>query len=132
MENEIRKKLVDEISHEFEKISKLDPGSEGHAKAVESVVKLYKTYTDEIEKDRNFSNACDQADIQEREYRLKVEQMEEDKKNRKYKLILDGASIGVPLVFYGIWMAMGFKFEKDGTFTSTTFRNFFSKLRPGR
>lgn len=132
MENEIRKQLVDEISHEFEKISKLDLGSESHTKAVESVVKLYKTYTDEVEKERNFSNACDQADTQEREYRLKVEQMEEDRKNRKYRLILDGASIGVPLVFYGLWMAMGFKFERDGTFTSTTFRNFFSKLRPGR
>lgn len=132
MENEIRKQLVDELTREFEKISKLEPGSENHSKAVETVVKLYKTYDETIEKERNFSAICDQETDREREYRLKVEQMEEDKKNRKYKLILDGASIGVPLIFYGIWMAMGFKFEKDGTFTSTTFRNFFSKLRPGR
>ena len=37
-----------------------------------------------------------------------------------------------PLMFYGIWMKKGFKFEETGTYTSTTFRGLFNRFRPTR
>jgi hypothetical protein len=40
------------------------------------------------------------------------------------------AELVLPLMFYGVWMRRGFKFEQDGTFTSQTFRGLFSRFRP--
>ena len=59
-----------------------------------------------------------------------------DAKKLRYDNIKDVAKIGVdvmgialPLVFYGIWMCKGFKFEETGTYTSTTFKNLFGRFR---
>lgn len=44
-----------------------------------------------------------------------------------------GVAVGelvLPLVFYGIWMNKGFKFEETGAFTSTTFKNLLNRFRP--
>ena len=44
-----------------------------------------------------------------------------------------GVAVGelvLPLVFYGIWMNKGFKFEETGSFTSTTFKNLLNRFRP--
>lgn len=44
-----------------------------------------------------------------------------------------GVAVGelvLPLVFYGIWMNRGFKFEETGAFTSTTFKNLLNRFRP--
>ena len=40
------------------------------------------------------------------------------------------ASTAASLVFYGVWMHKGFKFEETGTFTSTTFKGLFNRFRP--
>lgn len=40
------------------------------------------------------------------------------------------ASIVAPLVFYGIWMNRGLEFEKDGSFTSMTFKGLLGKFKP--
>ena len=42
------------------------------------------------------------------------------------------AAIVVPVVFYGVWMKRGFKFEEEGTFTSNTFKGLISKFKPTR
>lgn len=44
-----------------------------------------------------------------------------------------GVQIGelvLPLIFYGIWMNRGFKFEESGSFTSTTFKNLLNRFKP--
>ena len=43
---------------------------------------------------------------------------------------MDIAGLVLPLVFYGIWMNKGFKFEETGSFTSTTFKNLLNRFRP--
>ena len=57
-----------------------------------------------------------------------------DLKNREDKnltdLIVGLLGIGLPLVFYGIWMKRGFKFEENGVYTSTTFRGLFNRFKP--
>lgn len=42
------------------------------------------------------------------------------------------AAVVVPVVFYGVWMKRGFKFEEEGTFTSNTFKGLISKFKPTR
>jgi hypothetical protein len=64
--------------------------------------------------------------------REKNEQVVEQKKDRYIRAALDVFGVVVPIVFYGIWMKRGFEFEKEGTFTSTTFRGLFGKFKPTR
>ncbi len=40
------------------------------------------------------------------------------------------AELVLPLMFYGVWMRKGFKFEESGAYTSTTFKNLFNRFRP--
>jgi len=89
-----------------------------------------------------------EADRQKAELALKERELngkdadrtrEEDLQKRQAKdLMIDrcvriGVAMGelvLPLVFYGIWMNRGFKFEETGSFTSTTFKNLLNRFRP--
>ena len=55
-----------------------------------------------------------------------------DTMNDKVKLIdlgVQAAGIILPIIFYGSWVKKGLEFEKEGTFTSTTFKGLISKLK---
>ena len=55
-----------------------------------------------------------------------------DTMNDKIKLIdlgVQAAGIILPIIFYGSWVRKGLEFEKEGTFTSTTFKSLISKLK---
>ena len=55
-----------------------------------------------------------------------------DAMNDKVKLIdlgIQAAGIILPIIFYGSWVKKGLEFEKEGTFTSTTFKSLISKLK---
>ena len=55
-----------------------------------------------------------------------------DAMNDKVKLIdlgVQAAGIILPIIFYGSWVKKGLEFEKEGTFTSTTFKGLISKLK---
>ena len=55
-----------------------------------------------------------------------------DTMNDKIKLIdlgVQAAGIILPIIFYGSWVNKGLEFEKEGTFTSTTFKSLISKLK---
>ena len=43
---------------------------------------------------------------------------------------IDIAGIVLPLAFYGVWMNRGLEFEKEGSFTSTTFKGLLGKFKP--
>ena len=128
--DDIKVKLEDEINSEFEKLKTLEPGSKAHSDAVNDLATLYRLNIEEKEKERTFQRNCDRDLTEERELELKAAQLEEQKKDRWWRLGLEAAGIVLPLAFYGIWMRRGFKFEEEGTFTSTTFRGLFSKFKP--
>jgi len=49
------------------------------------------------------------------------------------RCVRTGVAVGelvLPLMFYGIWMNKGFKFEETGSFTSTTFKNLLNRFKP--
>lgn len=100
-----------------------------------------KTWLDEmIEKEVEAINESPEPS-DERSQRLddldKMMRMKTEEKKSKRglietgaKLTLDGLAIAAPLAFYNVWMKRGFEFEKEGTFTSQTFKGLVNKFKP--
>ena len=127
MGEEIKNLLEEEIKNEIENLASLEPGSEKHSTAVESLAKLYKVKLDE---DKTSMEYLDKTQNRKSDEGFKVAQIEENVKDRYVKIGIAAAELVLPLMFYGVWMRRGFKFEQDGTFTSQTFRGLFSRFRP--
>lgn len=127
MGEEIKELLEEEIKSEIENLSSLEAGSQQHSTAVESLAKLYKL---KIEEDKSSMECYEKEENRNMEIDLKRNQMDEAVKDRYFRLGIAAAELVLPLVFYGIWMNRGFKFEKDGTYTSQTFRSLFSRFKP--
>ena len=72
----------------------------------------------------------EKAANREREEQFKKEQLAEQVKDRYFRLGMSAAELILPLMFYAVWMRRGFKFEENGTYTSTTFRGLFNRFRP--
>lgn len=128
-EKEIRDLLEEEIKSEFEKLKTLTPGSKEHSEAVDGVVKLYKLNIEETENDRAFRLKCDESTNADFDLSLRQEQARDDRLNRYLRVGVEAAGVVLPLMFYGIWMKRGFKFEETGTFTSQTFKGLINKFR---
>lgn len=152
MGENIKDLLNEEIAAEIQAISSLDSGSEEKSKAIEDLVKLYRLRIEEtkseldaedkrsrrtLESEANVreneikkSQLDEQikADVQDEQY--KRSQLDEQVKDRYFRLGIAAAELLIPLMFYGIWMRKGFKFEETGTYTSTTFRGLFNRFRP--
>lgn len=152
MGENIKDLLNEEIAAEIQAISSLDSGSEEKSKAIEDLTKLYRLRIEEtkseldaedkrsrrtLESEANVreneikkSQLDEQikADVQDEQY--KRSQLDEQVKDRYFKLGIAAAELLIPLMFYGIWMRKGFKFEETGTYTSTTFRGLFNRFRP--
>lgn len=149
MGENIKELLNEEIAAEIQAISSLDSGSEKKSKAIEDLAKLYRL---RIEESKNELDAEDkrsrrtlesEASIREHEIKqsqldeqikadeqFKSCQLNEQMKDRYFKVGIAAAELLIPLMFYGIWMRKGFKFEETGTYTSTTFRGLFNRFRP--
>ena len=119
--------LEEVISAEIKRLYSLEPGSQEHSAAVDSLTKLYKL---KLEDDKNAIEHLDKARCCESDEFYKSAQLTESVKDRYFRLCIAGAELILPLIFYGVWMRRGFKFEQEGTFTSQTFRGLFSRFRP--
>ena len=127
MDEEIRKLLEEEIKAEIRDLSTLEPGSKEKSTAIEDLAKLYKLRIEETKNEWDFNEKYESRDS---DIQFKKEQLEEQVKDRYFRLGVEAAGIILPLIFYGIWMRKGFKFEETGTFTSTTFRGLFNRFKP--
>ena len=152
MSENIKELLNEEIAAEIQAISSLDSGREEKSKAIEDLAKLYRLRIEEtkseldaedkrsrrtLESEANVreneikNSQLDEqikADVQDEQY--KRSQLDEQVKDRYFKLGIAAAELLIPIMFYGIWMRKGFKFEETGTYTSTTFRGLFNRFRP--
>ena len=68
--------------------------------------------------------------LKKQELKMNFERDIELRTDRIIKVLVDGATILVPIIFYNVWMKKGFTFEETGTYTSNTFKNLFSKFKP--
>jgi len=127
MDEEIRNLLEEEIKAEIRDLSTLELGSKEKSTAIEDLAKLYRL---RIEETRNEWDFSEKYDARENDKQLKKDQLEEQVKDRYFRLGVEAASIILPLVFYAAWMKRGFRFEETGTYTSTTFRGLFNRFKP--
>lgn len=127
MGEENRSLLEEEIKAEIKRLGSLESGSQEHNTAVDSLTKLYKL---KLEEDKNTYERLDKIENREIDQESKTAQMAESVKDRYFRFGMAAAELVLPLMFYGVWMRRGFKFEQDGTFTSQTFRGLFSRFRP--
>lgn len=107
--------LNEVISEQLKNLKNIEPGSQDHIDATESLAKLYKLKIEEETSIMEIGN--------------KINQSKKENRNSIIKMSVEVAGIVLPLVFYASWMNKGFKFEQTGTFTSTTFRGLFQKFK---
>lgn len=133
-ENSIKELLSEEIAEEIQALSTLEAGSKEKSTAIDDLTKLYKLRIEENksewEADEKYNRRVMEDEANTRDDELKQTQIAEQVKDRYFRLGIAAAELMIPLMFYGIWMKKGFKFEETGTYTSTTFRGLFNRFRP--
>lgn len=66
----------------------------------------------------------------DRDEQFKQRQLKDLAADRYVKIGVAAAELVLPLIFYGVWMKKGLKFEETGTYTSQTFKNLFNRFKP--
>ncbi len=127
MNDDIRDLLEEEIKTEIRDLSTLEAGSKEKSTAIEDLAKLYRLRIEETRNEWDFNEKYDSRDS---DIQFKKDQIEEQVKDRYFRLGVEAASIILPLMFYTVWMKRGFRFEETGTYTSTTFRGLFNRFKP--
>ena len=124
---DIENLLYDEIGTDFEKLRDKEPGSEEHKAIVDEIAKLMDRA---IEMKKIDIDCDDKAAIRENEQTAKLQQMNDDKKDRLVKNVLNAVGIILPLLVT-IWgTKVSMNFEKEDSFTTIMGRGFVNKLLP--
>lgn len=125
MNNEMTLEKV--IAEEISNLQNLERGSQEKSAAIDDLAALYKL---KIEENKFKLDYIERQESAKRDEGFKNKQLEEQIKDRYFRLGIAAAELILPLMFYAIWMKKGFKFEETGAYTSTTFRNLFNRFRP--
>ena len=147
MNEELKELLGEVIKTEIGNLADIEPGSEEHSKAIESLTKLYRLkieeeknvmeieeqiYTREQNKQLEDERLKEQRIAREQEEQFKKDQLTEETKDRYFKYGVELGLGALTLLFYHGWMKRGFKFEETGTITSKTFMGLTKFFRPTR
>lgn len=126
--------LNEEIADEIKALSELEAGSDEKSAAIEDLTKLYKLRIEENKSswdaDDKYNRRIMDEKSNDKDDEIKQKQLEEQVKDRYFKVGIAAAELMIPLMFYGIWMNKGFKFEETGTITSSTFKGLINRFRP--
>ena len=119
--------LHEEIQDGFDALSKMERGTEIHKTTVDEVAKLFDKA---IEIEKIEIEAKDKAKSREIEEKLKLAQIEEDRKDRRVKngIALGGIVLPLAVTIWGTFKT--FRFEETGTVTTMMGRGFINKLIP--
>lgn len=133
-EKTIDELLNEEIADEIKALSELEAGSNEKSAAIENLTKLYKLRIEENKSswdaDDKYNRRIMDEKSNDKDDEIKQKQLEEQVKDRYFKVGIAAAELMIPLMFYGIWMNKGFKFEETGTITSSTFKGLINRFRP--
>lgn len=130
MKNIIIEKIEKEIDRLLEELTKVDPSSKDYADITSRIGDLYLTLHKEGELNLNKDKVEIERQKVEDDSLIRVEDINQNKLWNGVKTGVEVLGVVAPLVFYGIWMSRGLKFEEEGSFTSTTFKGLIGKFKP--
>lgn len=123
MNEEIQELMDEEIISQIKALSALQTGSMEKSSAVDDISKLYKLRFEEVKNQ-------DEISLHECECQLKEDQIEEQTKDRYFKVGIAAAEIVIPAMIYVGLFFVGLKFEEKGVVTSPTFKDLRRYIRP--
>ena len=145
MNKEIKQKLEKYVLEELDKLSQLDSTSVECESVKNSSIKNINILVELLQKeDVNISNEYlenrkidiseiknnSDCDLKREEISINTKKDIELRNDRVIKVLIDGATILVPVIFYSGWLKKGFEFEETGTYCSNTFKNLIGKFKP--
>lgn len=119
--------LEEEIRGEFEGLNELEVGSKEYRTTVDGLTKLIDRA---IEIEKMESESDEKVENRVFDNDLKLKQLDEEKKDRLIKNCISVAGIVIPsaITIWGTFKT--FKFEEEGTITTTMGRGFINRLFP--
>lgn len=151
---EIRSLLDEVIEAELQNLTSVTFGSAEETTAIRNLAALHKLRIDEMKAQTEADEKRERRmmDSEQRRTELALKEREQAVKDadrtreeafqrqqvrdqaidRYVKIGISAAELVLPLMFYGVWMKKGFRFEETGTYTSATFRNLFNRFKPTR
>ena len=123
MNKEIIELMEREIIALIKELSMHQPGTEEFDDITKAIDALYATLNKEK------SLMLEEVKI-ENDLELQQNVNKDNKLLTAVKYGIDIAGIILPLAFYGVWMNRGLEFEKEGSFTSATFKGLLGKFKP--
>ena len=123
MNKEIIELMESEIITLIKELSMHQPGTKEFDNITKAIDSLYATLNKEK------SLMLEEVKI-ENDLELQRNVNKDNKILSAIKCGIDIAGITLPLIFYGIWMNRGLEFEKEGSFTSATFKGLLGKFKP--
>ena len=105
MKKEMKIKMEKEMDRLIEELTKVDPCSEDYKAIVLRVKDINKELNEEGEKIKSTIF-------------------------RSLDVGVKATGVVLPIVFYSVWMNRGLEFEKEGCFTSATFKGLTKFFRP--
>lgn len=137
----IKDLLGEEIKTEIKSLSALNSGTKEKSMAIDDLAKLYRLRIEETKNEAEVAEKQARREMEKeqsasdnsshrRTAQLERDRLDEQVKERYFRVGIAAAELVIPLVFYGIWMSKGFKFEESGTFTSNTFKGLINRFRP--
>lgn len=123
MNKEIIELMESEIITLIKELSMHHPGTKEYDDITKAIDALYATLNKEK------SLMLEEVKI-ENDLELQQNVNKDNKILSAIKCGIDIAGIVLPLAFYGVWMNRGLEFEKEGSFTSATFKGLLGKFKP--
>ena len=123
MNKEIIELMESEIITLIKELSMHHPGTKEYDDITKAIDALYAT----LNKEKTLM--LEEVKI-ENDLELQQNVNKDNKILSAIKCGIDIAGIVLPLAFYGVWMNRGLEFEKEGSFTSATFKGLLGKFKP--
>lgn len=113
-------------------IPDLTAGTPEWEKAINAAIKLRETKSDLVEKERAFMEKCERDAEREYEHKLKVEQLEEQKRARRWECVSRCGVEFLKLGTYVTGLVIGLCIEKEGLIRFSTNKQSHSNCMRGR
>lgn len=118
---DIATQLRETVRNELTELKNIEVGSEEYKVAVDGITKLADRLLE-------FDNRASTQALAEAEHKLKLVEMDEEKKDRVVRNVISVVGIVLPICLT-VWGTLKtFQFEKEGTITTSIGRGFINKL----